>query len=664
METAVYVLVLLMAGVCPLQAMVLLSPPAKQPTGSELERVLNSLDKQELNDLNNLDLDDLDLLSFDDLDQKLPGTSGVGATKGEDVDGGASVPVSSDAEGAKDVVGDSSLDTTRRNDTTQLLEPPVDTLVLPDPERVLTRIRRSSPRRPTKPSLRIGVHTRKREQRRRTRNKNRNKQRRGRIGGRRVIGAKVELLVVVENSIYRKFLANNQNNRQAALARIRRYYGIVVAMMDQRFHTIEDRRLSIMVRISGIIVAETREDSGWLEKLADWSNVGRHNGRASVNTDKALFDFSQWVKAQHLTLPKFDHAMVFSGYRLSNRYDISFGGKAYLGAICDTKNGNSVSIVSDTGDFQCVKVATHELAHSLGSVHDGDPGFESCPAKGNYVMAPVATHDTSKLRNAFFFSRCSVKQMKKLLRSKKAACVRDEPTVYYKYDLQRFPPGKMISPDQHCQMIYGPKSTFCNEYDVQVVVCGQLWCRDPNMNGACRTNSYLTALPGTPCNKDMSCHLGECLANSVIQERTSRNRDHSRKTSSSSSSSSSSSTPSSSSSSSRKPPSSTRKAGGEEQQEEMDNTIPTVPQSVIRGRVGRRPGKPNRDHGRRGSRSRSGRRRSRSRSRSKSRRRGRCKADQPDMNVTYCRGLVTLNPGACKRRAIKNYCCRTCAFRR
>lgn len=638
MATAACCVVLVLMVLSPLQAMVLLSPPEKEPRGTELERILAAIDKQELKDMT-----DLDLLTSDDLD----------ATSGAKSSDGASVVTSrlKYAE-ADESHRDCGVNTIKNRQRRQLTP---DHLLLPDPERVHVRTRRSSSQKPTKPSLRIGVHTRRRGQRRRTRNKNK---RRGRMGGKRsdrVIDAKVELLVVVENSIYRKFLADNHNNRQAALARIRQYYGIVVAMMDERFQTIEDRRLSISVRISGIMVAETREDSGWLEKLADWSKIGEHNGRASVNTDRALYDFSLWIKDQHTTLPKFDHAMVFSGYRLSNKYDLSFGGKAYLGAICDIKNGNSVSIVSDTNDFQCVKVATHELAHSLGSVHDGDPGFENCPAKGNYVMAPVATYEPEKLRNAFFFSRCSVQQMKKLLRSKKAACVRDAPSVYYKYDLQRLPPGKMISPDQHCQMIYGPKSTFCDEYDVQVVVCGQLWCRDPNLNGACRTNSYLTALPGTPCRNGMSCHLGECLANSVIEELTSDNQGHSRKSLSSTSSSSSSR----SSSSDRRTPSSSQRgtSGG---RQELDNTIPTVPQSAIRGRVGR-PNRPDRDQSRRGGKSRSGRRRSRSRS--KSRRRGRCKSNQPDQNVNYCRGLVKLNPGACKRRAIKNYCCRTCAFR-
>ncbi|XP_070180476.1 A disintegrin and metalloproteinase with thrombospondin motifs 19-like [Littorina saxatilis] len=382
----------------------------------------------------------------------------------------------------------------------------VSSTVQSETEETTRRYRRSSRSRRPAPNTasRVDHRTRSRGQRRRSRDK----RRRARIGGRgrgEALKAEVEVLVVVENSIFRQFLASNYNNRQAALARLRRYYGIVVAMMDERFQTIEDRRLSISLSMSGMVIAETREDSGWLEKLVDWRGEAA-DGRASVNTDQALLDFSKWIKAKHKELPKFDHAMLFSGYQLTNRHGVPFAGKAYLNAICDVEHGNAVSIVADRGDFQCVKVATHELAHSLGSVHDGDPGFENCPYDSNYVMARVFSNELDTLRNAFYFSRCSIKQMKKLLRSKKAACVRDNPTVFYKYDLHRMPPGKIISPDQHCQRIYGSKSTFCNENEMKVKMCGQLWCRDPNQNNACRTNSYLTALPGTPCSQDKVMH--------------------------------------------------------------------------------------------------------------------------------------------------------------
>lgn len=46
--------------------------------------------------------------------------------------------------------------------------------------------------------------------------------------------AKVGVLVVVENSIYRQYLQDNGNNPKAALARIRRYYGMIFAMVRVR----------------------------------------------------------------------------------------------------------------------------------------------------------------------------------------------------------------------------------------------------------------------------------------------------------------------------------------------------------------------------------------------------------------------------------------------
>ncbi|KAK7505491.1 hypothetical protein BaRGS_00003236, partial [Batillaria attramentaria] len=473
-------------------------------------------------------------------------------------------------------------------------------------QRPLQRKRRATRWRQPSPSTRTRERSRERGRKR-----SRDIRRRGRIAnlkrsGRSRVEAKVEVLVVVENSIYRNFLASNMNNHKAALARIRRYYGIVFAMMDQRFQTIDHSRLSITVKISGILIAESFSYSpnlsvlhiipfscsraarthGWLEKLVDWSS-SREHGRASVNTDKALHEFSMWIKQHHTELPKFDHAMVFSGYRLTNSRGFSFGGKAYLNAICDVANGNSVSIVADSGDFQCVKVAAHELAHSLGSVHDGDPGVEQCPKDGNYVMAPVASHEPEKLKYAFYFSPCSIQQMRKLLRTKKASCVRDEPTVFYNYDMTRLPPGQVISLDQHCQLIYGKKSMFCTEPDVMKMMCGQLWCRDPQLGNACRTNSYLTALPGTKCGDGKSCHLGECLSDAAVQAASqATQRTH---TDSASPASQSPSRSTSASSSARKVVAAgssgqSKLAGGGS---DLENMIPTLPRSVIRGRVGR-----------------------------------------------------------------------------
>ncbi|KAK6997861.1 ADAM family mig-17 [Biomphalaria glabrata] len=415
------------------------------------------------------------------------------------------------------------------------------------------------------------------------------------IRKRQRVSAKVGVLVVVDNSIFRQYLLDNGGDHKVALARIRRYYGMVFAMIDQRYATITDPDLSISVKISGILVAERREDSGWLEQLVDWGTVPTH-GMASIYTDRALKKFTKWLGGRR-HLPEFDHAMIFTAYRLTIKQGIGLGGMAYLNAVCQTSS--SVSIVADRGDFQCVKVATHELAHSLGANHDGDKQSKSCPPSGNYVMSPQPSHERHVLRNAFYFSPCSVRDMLIHLSKSSSACVNDDPPVYYSYELKRLPPGHLYTADMQCKLIFGKKSAFCTDGNVQDVMCGQLWCKDPHKVSGCRTNSYLTALPGTECGVNRICHLGECILDPaknainspvpqirIIPSRQRNNEVPSYR---------------------MKGPAATQKA-----QEKRNRT---------------------------------------------SARQDRCRGDKNDV---YCQGLLQVNPGGCRRRAVRQYCCQTC----
>ncbi|RUS71552.1 hypothetical protein EGW08_020692 [Elysia chlorotica] len=241
------------------------------------------------------------------------------------------------------------------------------------------------------------------------------------------VEAKVGVLVVVDNSIYRQYLRDNQYDRRAALDKIKRYYGMVFAM-------------AILI-VS--LVLKTREDASWLEHIVDWTTVASH-GRASIATSNALRLFSGWYHPLLLTLSS------------------TYPGMAYLKAICDTESGNAVSIVGDRGDFQNVKVATHELAHSLGAYHDGYPKATACPPESNYIMTPIGTHRHQVLKNAFYFSRCSIRDMYVHLSNPRSSCVLDEPEVYHRYDLERHPPGHMYTADQQCKLIFGKESQFCN----------------------------------------------------------------------------------------------------------------------------------------------------------------------------------------------------------
>ncbi|ESP02310.1 hypothetical protein LOTGIDRAFT_238037 [Lottia gigantea] len=433
------------------------------------------------------------------------------------------------------------------------------------------------------------------------------------------IDGKVEVLVVIDNSIYRYYMKKSRNKERVALARIRRYYGMVFAMVDQRFQTIKDDEMSITVKISGFHIAKSRLESAWLEYVVEW---GKGRTEAKVDANTALKRFQKWLRIQD-TIPKHDHAMVFTRYLLVTRGTVEVGGMAFVDSICQTKEGSSSSIVVDMGDFQCVKVATHELGHSLGAGHDGDGKSADCPPDHNYVMAPQNSNLKSTLKNAFLFSPCSIRQIKALIRSEKGKCVQDIPVIHYQYNLARRPPGQIYNAGNQCKLIFGPKSGFCSKGKMRSSMCGQLWCKDPVNNRTCRTHSYLTALPGTKCAGGKVCHLGECLRdpNSVIPF-----------------------TPLSSNSIQIDKASATRHA------QKVNHRLSRL--NKPRGRMAR-------------PRNRGFRYRARIRSRTRSRARAyrRKPAHCEDKNLGYCKGLLKINPRACRRKQLREYCCSTCYSR-
>lgn len=55
----------------------------------------------------------------------------------------------------------------------------------------------------------------------------------------------------------------------------------------------------------------------------------------------------------------------------------------------------------------------HEIGHNLGSIHDGEPGAETCPHTDYFIMTPVLNFD--KIQNMQRFSSCSISQFKDTL---------------------------------------------------------------------------------------------------------------------------------------------------------------------------------------------------------------------------------------------------------
>uniref|UniRef100_G3MLM1 Peptidase M12B domain-containing protein n=1 Tax=Amblyomma maculatum TaxID=34609 RepID=G3MLM1_AMBMU len=193
-------------------------------------------------------------------------------------------------------------------------------------------------------------------------------------------------------------------------------------------------------------------------------------------------------------------------------------GIGYVSGVC---TDHYVALGEDKpGLFTGVHTFTHEVAHLLGAKHDGDaadknevghPGASGCPWKDGHIMSYI-----NKGPEHHQFSRCSLEQMRFVLRLRGEPCWRYSTSGYAVED--KFP-GMMVSFQNFCDNIFNKKEYTFEASHVDPNSC-KVRCRyykyqryNPYQSGTykIRYEYKEDALDFMPCAEQKVCIQGKCV---------------------------------------------------------------------------------------------------------------------------------------------------------
>ncbi|VDL69302.1 unnamed protein product [Nippostrongylus brasiliensis] len=312
----------------------------------------------------------------------------------------------------------------------------------------------------------------------------------------------LDILMMADYSTLQGFIEISGNNAAAGELYTQEYLRAIFEQVKTIYDGIEIMKQTIQLSLVGTFVAIREDDCPMLNSI--------ENIEDEVLSSNSTFDNSTigvgYEEANNST--EFD--------LLSPRGDSATQGMSYVGNIC--KVGDSASIVEDIGAAATAIIAAHELGHSLGAFHDGNPEAQDCPSSENFLMA--STVSGSENFELFAHSRtmspCSIKSIEKNLRTKSAQCVKKAASGDRKLkkksstlDQMSRTSGEMIGLRQQCQIAFGPHYGVCpnKEYFRGSDLCRRVWCKDREQRRSepCETKTYLPSLDGTECGRTKVC---------------------------------------------------------------------------------------------------------------------------------------------------------------
>ncbi|KAH3877469.1 hypothetical protein DPMN_001336, partial [Dreissena polymorpha] len=330
----------------------------------------------------------------------------------------------------------------------------------------------------------------------------------------------LEILVGVDPSVWKKYYAKavataTMTKDAATELFIRKRFSHIINGISLRYESIDDSELNMYVTMTGIIIYKTIAANN---PLPNGKTVQTVDGREVADGGFYLDQLVSWL-AGLSGKPDNDHAMVFTEYDIysveQKKRDYNVIGMAPMNGVCTSER---VSIQEDNDYFQTISTAAHELGHNLGSDHDGekeDAIAFACSADSTFIMAPSTSsfsRDDAYTVNPWHFSKCSVKQFKKYIKSLgKNNCLLDAGESMDEYKIHSSKqPGELYSPAEQCKLEYGQESELgCGQSATDPRICLHMSCKQ--RDGEC---TDIAAARGTPCDKpslNKWCKEGLCV---------------------------------------------------------------------------------------------------------------------------------------------------------
>ncbi|XP_064454650.1 venom metalloproteinase antarease TserMP_A-like [Ornithodoros turicata] len=319
-----------------------------------------------------------------------------------------------------------------------------------------------------------------------------------------------EIHVVIDSVFYTDFGRKESD--------IIAYFGAVLNSINLRYATIIDPKVT--VKITGFTLNKSVYDERYITTFGEYGEEFQQY----VDMKSSLYSFRNAYRRQQPDLfAKVDAFVLVTGRDMckleesTSTLSCLVAGEAYVAGACTEYRA---AIVEDKPwMYHSVRNIAHELAHSLGCVHDGDvpengrenhPGATGCPWSDGYIMSYLRNST-----NQFQFSSCCARRIKDVANLRSHICLhvnntqRERPTTHYL-------PGTNMTLHEFCKASLAHKTRVYYFDENEPYVGCMVPCRTANYQAGEKpvySTAKVFAIDGIRCNGgNKVCIRGECKA--------------------------------------------------------------------------------------------------------------------------------------------------------